>query len=317
MKTLELKPLENRDEYADQVFKLIESTLYWSVFAPILAILGGKVARRDNAKPLTLAESLISGRVRFQDGCFLGQFSAGVSTELRSIGAKWDQKRKGFSLKQDKLTPELRHAIAVAGHEISDKVAAIKKTLADIKSAPVIDFSPFSEKTVERLQIQLKKITPEDIEIPVDMNKDRAQVIHREYTDNLNLAIQGWIPEAVAELRERVEENVTQGFRADKLASMIQAQYGVSRRKAKFLSLQETSLLVSKYRQDRYTSAGVEKYKWSTSHDVRVRKDHKDLNGQVFSWSNPPITDKARGARNNPGEDYGCRCIAIPLLTVS
>ena len=72
--------------------------------------------------------------------------------------------------------------------------------------------------------------------------------------------------------------------------------------------------MVSKYRQIRYEEVGIDNYIWSTSHDSRVRHDHRELQGKVFSFSNPPITDKATGARNNPGEDFGCRCVAIPVM---
>ena len=73
--------------------------------------------------------------------------------------------------------------------------------------------------------------------------------------------------------------------------------------------------MVSKYRQIRYEDVGIRRYMWSTSGDVRVRHDHKELNGKIFYFDNPPITDKATGARNNPGEDFGCRCVAIPVMS--
>jgi SPP1 gp7 family putative phage head morphogenesis protein len=53
---------------------------------------------------------------------------------------------------------------------------------------------------------------------------------------------------------------------------------------------------------------------WSTSHDRRVRDSHKELNGRVFTWDNPPIVDPARGRRAHPGQDYGCRCVAVPVM---
>ena len=45
---------------------------------------------------------------------------------------------------------------------------------------------------------------------------------------------------------------------------------------------------------------------------------HKELNdrsekGEVFKFSNPPI-DSPNGSRHNPGQNYNCRCIAIPVV---
>ncbi len=136
-----------------------------------------------------------------------------------------------------------------------------------------------------------------------------------DYTENLDLYIQKWHDEQILRLRKKVSENVQQGFRAENLIADIQAEKKVSYNKAKFLAKQETSLMVSKYRQVRYEDAGINRYMWSTSRDQRVRHDHRELQGKIFRFDQPPVTDKNTGARNNPGEDFNCRCVAIPVLS--
>lgn len=42
-------------------------------------------------------------------------------------------------------------------------------------------------------------------------------------------------------------------------------------------------------------------YIWLTQGDSKVRESHKENEGKIFSYENPPPT-------GNPGEDYGCRC---------
>ncbi len=59
------------------------------------------------------------------------------------------------------------------------------------------------------------------------------------------------------------------------------------------LTLKETELL------DRYV--------WRTQRDNRVRRSHRENEGRIFSWSDPLAT-------GHPGEDYNCRCEAIPYL---
>lgn len=52
-----------------------------------------------------------------------------------------------------------------------------------------------------------------------------------------------------------------------------------------------------------FQSGSVTKVKWVTSHDARVRKSHKDLDGQIFNINNlPPEVD-----------DYNCRCGLVPV----
>ena len=65
----------------------------------------------------------------------------------------------------------------------------------------------------------------------------------------------------------------------------------------------------------RYTNAGVKEYIWSTSNDQRVRPDHKELNGKTFSWGEAVI-DRTTGQKGNPGEAFGCRCLALPVVRI-
>lgn len=52
-----------------------------------------------------------------------------------------------------------------------------------------------------------------------------------------------------------------------------------------------------------FRSAGVTKVKWVTVGDVRVRKSHKALNGQIFDINNLP----------REVDDYNCRCGLVPV----
>ena len=52
-----------------------------------------------------------------------------------------------------------------------------------------------------------------------------------------------------------------------------------------------------------FRSAGVTKVKWVTVGDVRVRKSHKELNGQIFDINNLP----------REVDDYNCRCGLVPV----
>lgn len=48
-------------------------------------------------------------------------------------------------------------------------------------------------------------------------------------------------------------------------------------------------------------------YVWRTQHDKRVRTSHRVNDGRIFSWSDPPPS-------GHPGEDYNCRCEAVPYI---
>jgi SPP1 gp7 family putative phage head morphogenesis protein len=47
------------------------------------------------------------------------------------------------------------------------------------------------------------------------------------------------------------------------------------------------------------------RYVWRTRHDPKVRPTHRENDGRIFSWDDPPET-------GHPGADHNCRCEAIP-----
>lgn len=102
-----------------------------------------------------------------------------------------------------------------------------------------------------------------------------------------------------------------------------------AKNKAKFLARDQVSKFNSSLTELRQTSIGVERYIWRTSRDERVRGNpsgkfpnavpsHFSLDGKEFYWSsNKPesVDGTARKPRGlNPGQDYQCRCIALPVL---
>lgn len=46
-------------------------------------------------------------------------------------------------------------------------------------------------------------------------------------------------------------------------------------------------------------------YTWRSLGDDKVRLSHAVNNGRIFAWDEPPTT-------GHPGEDYNCRCRAVP-----
>ena len=47
-------------------------------------------------------------------------------------------------------------------------------------------------------------------------------------------------------------------------------------------------------------------YVWETRGDSKVRLSHRRNEGKIFRWDTPPPT-------GHPGQDYNCRCLALPF----
>ncbi len=109
------------------------------------------------------------------------------------------------------------------------------------------------------------------------------------------------------QVREIIDDPANAGKRVEDLADEIYDRGNVSESKAELIARDQTLKMNGQINQIRQENAGVTQYTWSTSHDERVREEHAALDGQVFSWADPPEP-------GHPGEDFQCRCIALPVF---
>ncbi len=124
-------------------------------------------------------------------------------------------------------------------------------------------------------------------------------------------------------MRNIVREGYLTGASNKTIAKKIQEAYDVDKNRAMFYARDQTSKLNAQVTQEQQKDAGVEWYVWRTAGNVstfpnsaRVRESHAHLNNKRFKYSEPPIVDAKTGRRANPGEDYRCRCIALPVFDI-
>jgi SPP1 gp7 family putative phage head morphogenesis protein len=104
------------------------------------------------------------------------------------------------------------------------------------------------------------------------------------------------------------------GMRVEETAAALQSAFDMSAARAELIARDQTLKLNADITQQAHKAVGIEQYRWSTSQDGSVRDGHAALEGQVFNYDDPPVTDERTGDRNNPGEDYQCRCVAVPIV---
>lgn len=308
-------PLFLRNEYWRNIENEITKILAELIFRPLL---------RDMEKPESeiqntgsaLLEAIAQGLVWWSDGRFFGEYNSEITKALRAIGARYNAPSKTWSLAKEFIPADISIAQANADARYNDLRRAFIQTMDDMKIESINRLSDIPDRYIQTIdwmegdfQKSLKAVT-----IPVKLTDEQRNIIAAEWGQNLDKYVKDFAAEKILEMREMVQTNAFAGRRSADLLDMLRDQYGVSKRKARFLARQETSLLLSKFRETRYRSIGADRYRWSTSHDERVRHDHKDLNGKIFSWDLPPVTNRKTGARNNPGEDFGCRCVAIAIF---
>jgi SPP1 gp7 family putative phage head morphogenesis protein len=72
----------------------------------------------------------------------------------------------------------------------------------------------------------------------------------------------------------------------------------------------------------RAENIGIDWTVWQTSDDQRVRASHRNLNGVILRFSDPPDPDKLIHKHSTlgpalPGAQPNCRCVSLPLIDLS
>lgn len=326
-----LKPLILKEKYYIHIEEEIQRILDVLIYKRLLRELATRMAEFTNSSN-ALLEAIRMGFVWYEDGYFRGKFSAVISREIMRTGAVFDGRAHAWKIAPDLVPSDIKFTQATADarfRAMRDKLISMLDSIdvANVTLASQMEKSYF--RTLGEMESDLQRTMPTEpikpsdapatarsrIAIEAKLTDAQKNLIAQQWSDNAELYIKGWTQNNILKLRsELVQPHVLAGGRAQAMVKTIQDNYGVSQRKAKFLARQETALLMSSFQESRYADMGVQEYKWSDSHDKRVRHDHHELNGKIFRFDQPPISNKKTGARNNPGQDFNCRCIAIPVI---
>ncbi len=314
-----LQPIILKPRYYEEIEKEIIAIFNREIYGPLFAEVNSHMAFADlelkNAKD-PLADSIRKGTVDYDGfGNFVGEFNAAISKQLKALGGKFNGLTKTWTVPKLSIPPSVSFAHADATLRFQNLRKGLLKTLDDSRIESLFLHARIRDKYEQAIKWMEGDFdrTVQQVAIPPRVNAAMRANLAHDWTNNLNLHIRGWAQDNIVRLRGAVQQNAFGGHRAQNMVKMIQSNYGVALSKAKFLARQETALLMSKFREQRYKDIGITRYKWSTSHDARVRDDHKDLDGKIISWSSKPVVDKKTGRRAHAGEDFNCRCIARPV----
>lgn len=103
-------------------------------------------------------------------------------------------------------------------------------------------------------------------------------------------------------------EALKTGTPSKQLATEIKTRYKVTQSRANLIARDQISKLNGQINQVRQVEAGLESYRWQTAEDGAVRESHAEKDGNIYQWGNPPADT------GHPGQDYQCRCIAVPIF---
>lgn len=303
-----------RESWAKPVEDEIKTFFYSEYFEPLLKILKENPDNSRFNSRFALIAALRSGRVKYENGVFTGSFNARISRELVKY-AEYNGRSKQWTVTGD-LPSSVRTAGVTANikaRELNEKVSREIDKFSDSIPQQIENIGFSIRPQIERMGREADKDI-EGIAVIPEMTEGWKASVAEEYTENLQYYIKNWHDEQILRLREMVQRNIIQGVNRKALEEMIKNEWGVSANKAHFLARQETQILTSSIRDERYQDAGITRYRWSASLDERTRPEHRKLHGQIIYYSSPPVSDAETGRRAHAGYDFGCRCTAIPIL---
>lgn len=118
--------------------------------------------------------------------------------------------------------------------------------------------------------------------------------------------------EAAKRVHELTLQGLEDGSRGEEIAKEIMRSGGVAVSRANLIARTETARTASVLTQARAMHIGSTHYVWRTSGDSDVRHSHKEMNGKVIPWDQPPTLSD--GTTTHAGQIYNCRCYPEPIL---
>lgn len=120
-----------------------------------------------------------------------------------------------------------------------------------------------------------------------------------------------------SELVDKIEAAVIRATRngtpVRALEKEIHEKLALTKQRAQLIARDQVSKYSGELTRHHQAAAGIDKYRWETSRDERVRPEHRKLDGQIFSWDKPPVSAR-NGRRYHPRAGFNCRCDAIPVI---
>lgn len=159
-----------------------------------------------------------------------------------------------------------------------------RKFIAGVKTAMGVDLFPY--------------LSAEDAGDLIDASLQRQTALIQGLSDDL---------------QKKVQTTIWEGFigqtSRNKIAKELVEDIDISKNRAKLIARDQTTKLAADINEMRQKEAGLDQYKWRHSGKVNYRPVHKQRDGKIFSWSNPP-------EGGHPGHEINCGCTAMAYINL-
>lgn len=211
--------------------------------------------------------------------------------ERRGDGDYWFKFDAGESARTKELIGKARDALAqaVRPNEIESLAQA------------------FGMRTQNYNKVQLGRQIRAALGADVFVSDKRiAAVLEHFVTENVAL-IKSVPTQVIDQIEGIVNRGFTSGSQHEDIAEEIDRRFDVGESRARLIARDQVGKLYGQTNAYRQQDLGITQFIWRTSEDERVRPEHEDLDGETFSYDDPPD-------EGLPGEPIQCRCSAEPVF---
>lgn len=146
------------------------------------------------------------------------------------------------------------------------------------------------------------------------MTGDLSEVVKSIVAENVSL-IKSIADVYLSNVQKSVLRSITFGQGLKDLIPQLSKFDGMSERHAKNVALDQTRKTYNSINKARMEKVGVKKFKWLHSGGgQKPRKDHIEMNGNIYSFDDLPVIVKSTGERGIPGQAINCRCRMAPVI---
>lgn len=155
--------------------------------------------------------------------------------------------------------------------------------------------------------------------LTTELSEGFQNIINNQIYENISLI--RTLPSDVSEkVVKDIYENALKGKRAKSIEQVIIGQTSKhAKASARLIARTEVSKTSTALTRARSEQLDLHWYVWRTALDGdRVRKSHRNMEGVLVNWNEPPSPESLVGEKNigyyHAGNIWNCRCYASPIL---
>ncbi len=194
-------------------------------------------------------------------------------------------------------------------------------TIQEVLRRYAESLKPWAERTAAKM---LNGVNQKDLEGWAQLTEGMSRALRDQIASaDVGGTFRALMQEQVAlitslpgEAGQRVHDLTIKGLedstRAKEIKKEILATGKVTESRAMLIARTEAARTATALTEARCAKAGVTHYIWRTSGDSDVRQSHREMNGKVVPWAQPPTLSD--GTTTHAGAIFNCRCYAEPVL---